>query len=727
MTDPNASLRQLAPGPSPTSPTSKPKSSVKGKDRQRSPTHSQPWKKRVSTACLACKKSKRKCSGTAPCDNCRAFNRACIFDESLDQRRRVAQKRTADELNYHRDMLNDLFHLVRAADEPHALRLLEIIRKNATAEEIRAYIDETLARLDTSGGGGGGTGAGAEAGAEAEAGRGAGADDEAAHRLEDIKRMIGVEGAGPTFRRKVMDIHYLCDEAPCAVPAQPWTGVTEDAALVSHLVSLYFTWDYPFHAFLDRDVFLRAMGSGELASEFCSPFLVNALLANACHFSDFSEAYVVPGDLVTKGADFLSEAERLREQDPRKLSLAYLQGTLLLYERYSISGDDDLGYLMLHQAIRAGESLGLFGPGSVKLEDCSTDMDVSIKRTAWGLFHVDTVVHTGFLRPSLIDKINVDRVGKADDSDSTALWIPYPSHRAARPAYLHQYFEESCNLCEIARDISRALFADDLSNASAAYRRQIKEDLYERLRRWHNALPDVFDPGRRPPPHIILLRMRYFTLVINLFSSSPDDDVSSVASDAPQTPESPPRHSPIRRYHAWEITQSAARGIASLTRLHRREHGMRRAHHFALYAINLALFTMLEQDAFDVLDPDFLSLVSSFSILASRSHLGRSLFHIFRQSVRAKAQGSRIRASSAVSDELKDLFDEAAPLKDLTRWDEYAEGLHKLNEDERYHGIGEGEHGLQDYPGLGLFDMLDRYESLSLGKDEIVPERCRPE
>jgi hypothetical protein len=98
----------------------------------------------------------------------------------------------------------------------------------------------------------------------------------------------------------------------------------------------------------------------------------------------------VPGDLVTKGADFLSEAERLRDEDSQKLSLTYLQGTLLLYERYSISGNDDLGYIMLHQAIRAGESLGLFGPKGLMFEQITPEMDVSIKRTAWGLFQIDT-------------------------------------------------------------------------------------------------------------------------------------------------------------------------------------------------------------------------------------------------------------------------------------------------------------------------------------------------
>lgn len=202
-----------------------------------------------------------QCSGTAPCENCRTFRRVCIFDESLDQRRRVAAKRTADELSYHRDLLNDIFKLVREADESKALSLLEIIRHNASPDEIRTFINKTLPTLDTT--------------SSATAAQ-------AASKLEDMRNLINVEGTTPAFRRKVMDIHYLCDEAPIIVPAQPWTNVTRDSDLVSHLVSLYFTWDYPFNSFLDEEVFLRHMGNADLGSQFCSPFLVNALLSNAC-------------------------------------------------------------------------------------------------------------------------------------------------------------------------------------------------------------------------------------------------------------------------------------------------------------------------------------------------------------------------------------------------------------------------------------------------------------
>lgn len=356
-----------------------------------------------------------------------------------------------------------------------------------------------------------------------------------------------------------------------------------------------------------------------------------------------------------------------------------------------------------------------------------------------------SVIHTSFLRPSLVAKVNMNRIDRNGSTDSD-LWIPYPSHRNARSAYLSQYFDETCNLSEIALDISKELFSEDRSVTSASQRRQVKENLYERLRRWHGALPRIFGPETKPPPYIILLRyvslvyafgnmtdydrMRYYTLVINVFACNADDDVSSTTSDAPKTPESEPRQSPNGKYNAWELTQSAARGIASLTRLHRREYGMTRAHYFAMYAINLALFAMLESESFDILDPDFLSLSSSFSVIASRSHLGRNLFHIFRQSVRSKSQGKRIRESSGVSEELKELFDEDAIAKGQNWLDDYANGLEKLNQDDRYNGIGNGSHDgedLQEYPGLGLFDMLDRYESLSLGKDEIVAERNKQE
>jgi hypothetical protein len=79
-----------------------------------------------------------------------------------------------------------------------------------------------------------------------------------------------------------MDIKSLSDIPLYEVPAHPWTEVTSDASFVSHLISLYFTWQHPGLNWIDRDLFLRDMRSKKLGSKFCSPLLVNSILAVAC-------------------------------------------------------------------------------------------------------------------------------------------------------------------------------------------------------------------------------------------------------------------------------------------------------------------------------------------------------------------------------------------------------------------------------------------------------------
>lgn len=78
-----------------------------------------------------------------------------------------------------------------------------------------------------------------------------------------------------------LTLESLCDIPLFEVPAKPWTKVTDDDYLVSHLVSLYFTWDHPCSQFLDQRIFLEHMKLGDLRSEFCTPLLVNSILSTA--------------------------------------------------------------------------------------------------------------------------------------------------------------------------------------------------------------------------------------------------------------------------------------------------------------------------------------------------------------------------------------------------------------------------------------------------------------
>jgi hypothetical protein len=181
------------------------------------------------------------------------------MDEGEDDVDDVATKLIMEDPGYHRDLLRDLLNVMKLVDDAHVQTLLGMIRADCSLAEVRLFVDKTLKDVQDSG-----------------------RDGETIERLKDMRTRVRIESGEPPFRPQVMDIHYLCDQAPYKVPAKPWTTVTDDDALVSHLISLYFSWDYPFYAFVDLQAFIRHMRDGNVNSDLCSPFLVNAMLANAC-------------------------------------------------------------------------------------------------------------------------------------------------------------------------------------------------------------------------------------------------------------------------------------------------------------------------------------------------------------------------------------------------------------------------------------------------------------
>ncbi|KAL5045865.1 hypothetical protein BDW71DRAFT_197894 [Aspergillus fruticulosus] len=641
------------------------------------------------TACITYHQYGQRCIGTAPCRNCR--RRLTEHGSKADG--------ASGEANYHENLLSDIFRIIQSTDEAGSQPLLDLIRNGATFPEVRCWLDQAITGVPTS--------------------SQASAND---LRGSKLRARYEVESGAPPFRSKVMDIHYLCDSAPVKVPAKPWTNVTDDDALVSHLVSLYFTWDYPFYAFVEPEIMIRHMRERKLQSDFCSPFLVNALLANACHYSHYSEAYAVPGDVKTKGTDFLAEAERHLQNNRFEkgsiVRLASLQATLLLYERYSMVGDDDHGYTMLLQAVEMAEALGIINSPHLDLNtsQMSEEMIRSVQRTAWGLFQIDTIVHTNFLRKSSVNDVSIPKLER-DSSKPWDKWVAYPLNRPDRPSWLSQTFDEACRLSYIARDMSQTL--SPKSHDPAGNTVEQKRELYSKLRHWEENLPATFMVSEKPAPHIILLRMRYHSLLINLYcdwfeGKPPFDAITGELNEEPSTR--------IADAEALEIALTSAREIAALTRVHKEEYGMERAHQFAMYAILLALFALLEQKSFNVLDTDFLSLTSAFSIIASRSQVGMHLFHIFRHSVKFRLQCGAWESSVDVPPELDELFFKNTSPEIPDRWNHYAGGLQKLADKGEY--IGSLDGGWQSHAASGINDMLRKSRRIKCDEGKPACRNC---
>lgn len=91
---------------------------------------------RVSAACEACKKRRSRCTGRPPCQRCQNLGTECVFDLSLDMRRRAALQRTINESRLHQETLNGLIEGIRSGPSDHLDSLFQFIRSDASRDEV---------------------------------------------------------------------------------------------------------------------------------------------------------------------------------------------------------------------------------------------------------------------------------------------------------------------------------------------------------------------------------------------------------------------------------------------------------------------------------------------------------------------------------------------------------------------------------------------------------------
>jgi hypothetical protein len=99
-------------------------------------------------------------------------------------------------------------------------------------------------------------------------------------QASNANAIMGAQGRHPVPRRLNNDRNL--DAPKFSVPAQPWTRLTTDDNFMSQLVSIFVNTSNVYWRYLEEDLFLESMQSGELTAKYCSPFLVNAVCAMAC-------------------------------------------------------------------------------------------------------------------------------------------------------------------------------------------------------------------------------------------------------------------------------------------------------------------------------------------------------------------------------------------------------------------------------------------------------------
>ena len=184
-------------------------------------------------------------------------------------------------------------------------------------------------------------------------------------------------------------------------PLTSWTTVTSNPEVIKHILNMYWTWHYPFFTLLSKTLFYRDFHLGKpppdthRRTEYCTPLLVNAILALGCHFTSSPAAREDPEDSATTGDHFFNEAKRLyvEHDEYGKPRLATVQALALMSVREAGCGREAKGWVYSGMSFRMASDMGInLHPASLTTsKESGPDEDEEDARriTFWGCFLID--------------------------------------------------------------------------------------------------------------------------------------------------------------------------------------------------------------------------------------------------------------------------------------------------------------------------------------------------
>ncbi|KAL2800285.1 fungal-specific transcription factor domain-containing protein [Aspergillus keveii] len=474
--------------------------------------------KKSSSACLPCKQAKRKCTGRpAPCKACENNKSECVFDESKDLRRKLAAKqtskdlaKTSEDLEYYRRVLRILVGQLRTSIGEQLEDLLTVVRQGrGDLDEVATNVLERFPHaFETA----------VPEGSPADA---SDTSSEGLRSPEDLQSVGSQDSSSAMVNHSRISIRELCDTPLLRVECRAWTAVTQDDHLVSHLISVYFTWDHPLMQVVDQNLFLEHMKLGDTRSKFCSPMLVNSILALASIYSHYPEVYGAPGDVYSRGQHFFEEAERQWKAQEGRPSLANIQALALMSHNLKLQGKDNASWLYLRQAVQLEQDIGIFRSSSSRPSEwdrMSDELKYSSARTAWGVFIMNSHMSMESRRISNLELPRL-MLSEMDGPQSDTTWVPYPvrdrEDYPERLANLPYVLSKMVDLTETVLDI-QSLFFDKAFNMGIDKVWKEVDSLYSRLEEFLKSLPDTEVIDGEPIPQMLFLHIKCHQVIISL-------------------------------------------------------------------------------------------------------------------------------------------------------------------------------------------------------------------
>ncbi|KAF1969721.1 hypothetical protein BU23DRAFT_651917 [Bimuria novae-zelandiae CBS 107.79] len=503
-------------------------------------------------ACVACRKRKSKCDGTRPiCSCCSQKDTRCVYDLGPNEKPSQAMKRKNEEMQDELSSLRQLYDSLRMRPEHEALAILHKIRAESPGSSPAHHIRNVTESLR----------------------RGQSAYNTSSMQLPESANSFtlpsirvaldslspeparlpftsmfspGYDEPSSQRRRHTSDadvstrsdstvslppltsiealLHPENDDSsdPRLGAIANWTSVSKDTQVLAMFMTLWHKWEYSYYHYLDWDIFLDDLSSGN--TDFCSELLVNALLATASFHSSLVKNRSKPfGDsIITR---FYREARRLweAEETQGEKSLPRIQAAMAFFMVFGKHGRDKVGYVFLQEACRLAHNLGLFCLPSPSFQRPHHVPQHKWERaravTAWALFNFQLTMSFLFYMPPLINS-------------PPLVAIPYEGVRDTE-----DLFRDECARSVVLLELLNSLIDAENSTSDIPPKPEEVEILYLRLKLWFDRRRSSLYPAKHASPQNLLAAMQYHVFVLRLFQpftnyESPNEQIKSYRDQA---------------------------------------------------------------------------------------------------------------------------------------------------------------------------------------------------
>ncbi|USW54819.1 hypothetical protein Slin15195_G081380 [Septoria linicola] len=535
-------------------------------------------------ACERCRRRKIRCEGERPCSKCIAAKAECVCTTQQHETERQAAKRRFNEITTSHEQLRKVHEFLVGASQDNASTALRLLRDQKSLEHVLTWIaslDQSISQSHQQ--------LNYQEFATALVQSTAPLQDlvgiaelvfnptqqynlpsrDALAALQDriisLGDVLGVLAqSNPTSDTSLLST-FTAVESLCSaddnelelrlhwVPASPWLDSRIAERGVSRLISTFIWTVNPYWRLLEADLFLRHMRTRKLDSLYCSPLLVNAVLACAAMFSEDEEAFTNPGDLLTRGEQYHNEATRLWQAERGRESIATLQALIILSCESAWRGQDRLGWTYRTAAIAMSKLLAESPPLHVAADPWTVQnypRAISCARSTIMWLHLGWTVDL-FRKPKDL-KITIDELPDLEKVlvDTPSLWAPYLISGQLIRYHPNLLALERQSLCQLLwsmlrftpEDITRARFWTDL------------KDLGRRLDSWHSNLPEPLQRTSLMPPPLYEFYANSCYLLITFH----DHWAEALSPKDPRGNREQERYQLKRRQHTIQYCLSAA-------------------------------------------------------------------------------------------------------------------------------------------------------------------------